>query len=285
MASPSGRACELMTNRWRLRGSRRRSPRSRAPSVIVAASGAPGSESSMASQLRSRGSRAGSPRPGPGARSTRRTRTATSGTRRSRRRCRAGGAGTAWRAPARARSHGAPPGRRASCSRTRASCRSGVTCTRVSVTKPMPGSCTSRASSSLSFGPNLIGEPGCSRHAHVRNSTSLRLMMPGSTASIASTTFRSSPLRKRFAARDGHHAKTGTLPEVLMLDFRHRDVERPQPILHAAQHHPLVLQRTSPGDVQLEGEQRDDHDQDNPRLTNADRRLLNSPTATTATTG
>src|SRR6185295_18778066 len=42
------------------------------------------------------------------------------------------------------------------------------------------------------FGPNLTGEPGCSRHAHVRNSTSLRLMIPGSTASIASTTFRNS---------------------------------------------------------------------------------------------
>ena len=79
-------------------------------------------------------------------------------------------------------------------------------------------------------------------------------MMPGSTASIASTDVPQLALRERFAARDRHHAKTGTLPEVLVLQFRHRDVERPQPILHAAQHHPLVLQGPSPGDVQLEGQ-------------------------------
>ena len=60
---------------------------------------------------------------------------------------RSGGAGTAPRARARGRCSARPSRRRAPCSTRARCCRSALTCTRVSVTNPMPGSCTSRASS------------------------------------------------------------------------------------------------------------------------------------------
>src|SRR5882672_5492040 len=59
--------------------------------------------------------------------------------------------------------------------------------------------------------------------------------------------------------RNRDDAKSGTLPQVVMLDLGDRDVELLQTVLDRSQDHPLVLQGLRVRDVQLDGKQRDDH--------------------------
>jgi hypothetical protein len=56
-----------------------------------------------------------------------------------------------------------------------------------------------------------------------------------------------------------HDRQRGALPQILVLDFRHRHVELLQAVLHAPEHHPLVLERPRSRHVHLDGQQRDDH--------------------------
>src|SRR2546425_3346681 len=60
--------------------------------------------------------------------------------------------------------------------------------------------------------------------------------------------------------RNRHHTYHRSLPGVVMLQFRHGDVEiAPQLVFQAAQDLAFVLQRLGVGNVQLEGEQADWH--------------------------
>ena len=130
----------------------------------------------------------------------------------------------------------------------------------MSVTNPTPGSCTSRARTWLAS--TLICSPSRSvRDAlTLRNSTSLRVHEPGLDPLDL---VEHAPAARGSASAsdrgDGHDAETRPLPEVLVLDFRHRHVEAAKPVLHAPQHHPLVLQRMRAGDEQLERQQSHDH--------------------------
>ena len=55
--------------------------------------------------------------------------------------------------------------------------------------------------------------------------------------------------------------KAGALPEVLMLDLGDRHVELPETIFDAAQDHSLVLERLGARNVELDGQQTDNHTQ------------------------
>ena len=94
---------------------------------------------------------------------------------------------------------------------------------------------------------------------YVRNSTSVRVMRPGSTRSISSAAGRQLAVGVLLIRADGHHGQSRALPEILMLDLGHRHVELLQPVLDAPEHHALVFQRSRSGHVEFDGKQRNDH--------------------------
>src|SRR5688572_6338645 len=113
------------------------------------------------------------------------------------------------------------------------------------VTKPMPGSCTSRASSVASSwrisSPTRSGRDPCGISAEVFH------LALHDEARLDAVDFPEGR-RQRLAghvlgAGDGHDAEARALPEILVRDFSHGDIEGLEPILDATQHHSLVLQR------------------------------------------
>src|SRR5688572_874485 len=59
---------------------------------------------------------------------------------------------------------------------------------------------------------------------------------------------------------DGDDSQPRALPEILMLDFGHRDVELvPEPGLQAAQRLPLVLERPRPREMKIQSQETNNH--------------------------
>src|SRR5207244_5354872 len=66
-------------------------------------------------------------------------------------------------------------------------------------------------------------------------------------------------VRVRRVGADGDDGQRGALPQILVLDLRHRDIELLEAIFHAAEHHSLVFQGLRAVDVQFDGEKSYDH--------------------------
>ena len=178
------------------------------------------------------------------------------------------------------RSRGAPCRRRARC-RTRAPSAGPPTpCTRVSVMKPMPGSCTVPAAEQLAQRlANLVADairsvslchcvekdtdPSCLNPffllPYVRNSSSVRMVTPGSTRSISSAAARSCSSTCSAVVEMATMPSPARCHKILVLNFRDGDVQLLQPILDPPQHHAFVLQRLRVGQEQLDGQHGNHH--------------------------
>ena len=62
-----------------------------------------------------------------------------------------------------------------------------------------------------------------------------------------------------FVIGNGDDAEAGPLPEVVVLDLGNGDVEFPDAVFDAPEHHPLLFQRPGAGNVELDGKMADDH--------------------------
>ena len=67
------------------------------------------------------------------------------------------------------------------------------------------------------------------------------------------------PFGVRAVGGDGHHCEGGALPEVVVADLGDADVELLGAVLHAAQDHPLVLQRLRERKVEGDGQEHHGH--------------------------